>query len=88
MTFVFRLASENVNSNYKNCAINKYNVQKKSKHICTAYQKLSVYGIQPYLFILKGHAVDYLLRLKKKHQNALVASIQQMPYRIPDRIHQ
>lgn len=66
MTSVFHLASENVNSNYNNCAITKYKVQEKSKHTCTADQKISVYGIQPYLFILRGHAVDYLLWLKEK----------------------
>jgi len=66
MTSVFHLASENVNSNYNNCTIAKYKVWEKSKHTCAAYQKLSVYGIQPCLFILRRHAVDYLLWLIEK----------------------
>lgn len=64
MTYAFCLASENVNSNYNNCAITKNKVQGKSKHTRTAYQKVSVYGIQPYLFIFRGHAIDNLLWLK------------------------
>lgn len=66
MTSVFHLASENVNLNYKNCAITNCKVQEKSKHTFTSYQMLAVYGIQPYLSILRAYAVDYLLWLKAK----------------------